>query len=50
MFKSESFLKNETHKILSDFEIQTDPLFPAVARSAGNKWSVENTDCFSAEG
>ena len=28
MNKPESVLKNETHKILWDFEIQTDPLIP----------------------
>ena len=29
MQKTESFLENETHKILWDFEIQTDFLIPA---------------------
>ena len=29
MHKPESVLKNETHKILRDFEIQTDHLIPA---------------------
>ena len=28
MQKQESVLENETHKILWDFEIQTDPLIP----------------------
>ena len=29
MLKSESVLEKETHKILRNFEIQTDPLIPA---------------------
>ena len=29
MHKPESVLENETHKILCDFEIQTDHLIPA---------------------
>ena len=30
MHKPESFLENETHKILCDFEIQMDLLIPAT--------------------
>ena len=62
MHNPESIQENKTHKILRDFEIQTDRLISIerrdqvivndnnnnkIAQSAG---AVEYTDCTSAEG
>ena len=46
MHKPETFLEKETHKILSDFEIQADHLIPATRNLLLNGFwhSVKTTE------